>query len=54
VTHATTVAMASGRSFFRMTLPRFLLDVFMPATEARNPRLRSGKITPRPWLTRCG
>ncbi len=23
------------------------------ATEARNPRLRSGKITPRPWLSHC-
>jgi hypothetical protein len=70
VTHASPVAMASGRSFLRMTLPPFLSDSFMPATEARNPRLRSGKITPRirrvleskadprlvvaPWLSHCG
>src|SRR5436305_1454278 len=44
VTHATTVAMASGRSFLRMTLPPFLSDVFMPATETWSPRLRSGKL----------
>ena len=51
-------------------LASILSDVFMPATDARNPRLGSGKITPRlrrvlesktdprlvdaPWLSHCG
>ena len=36
VTHASTVATASGRSLLRMTLPPFLSDLFVPATKARN------------------
>src|SRR5262245_13484619 len=31
-----------------------VLSTISSATEARNGRLESGKIAPRPWLSHCG